>query len=61
VFTFAVRKVKQFSLQSTPEATVRVSRPTVIRKWVPDRWRSQPAHRRNFLRIFGYGGINKKW
>ena len=36
VFTFAVRSVKQFSFQSTPETTERLSWPTVVRRWVPD-------------------------
>jgi len=38
VFTFAVRSVKQFSFQSTPETTERLSWPTVVWQWVPDRW-----------------------
>ena len=38
VFTFAVRSVKQFSFQSMPETTERLSWLTVVQQWVPDRW-----------------------
>ena len=38
MFTFAVYSIKQFSFQSTPETTERLSWPTAVRHWVPDRW-----------------------